>query len=134
MNTNNTAVGNCIVGMAVWKAAIFGKAAHSGAGRLPTWEAATSSQFPGPAGGGLVTGPVIFPVQYLSWFSVFQSVLDVPWRERQPRRHCFQLLVQCFFLPTSKFSSSFLQRKLEISKEKGENARLPFCQYYDLIS
>jgi hypothetical protein len=38
---------------------------------------------------------------------------------------------QCFVLPTSNFSSSFLQRELEISKENGRNACLPFRQYCD---
>ncbi len=80
MNTNNTAVGNCIVGMAVSNAAIFGKAAHSGAGCLLTWEAATSSRFPGPAcRRGVVTGPVIFAVLILvQCFPVGNIWLDVP--------------------------------------------------------
>ncbi|CAK9872371.1 unnamed protein product [Sphagnum jensenii] len=66
--------------MAVWNAAIFAKAAHSGAGRLLTWEAATSSPFPGPAcRRGVVTGPVIFPVLILvQCFPVGNIWLNVP--------------------------------------------------------
>ncbi len=81
---------------------------------------------------GVVPGLVRFPVVILvKYFPVGNICLDVSGRERQPRGHCFRVLVQCFFLPTSNFSSSFLQRKLEISKEKGGNAHLPFCHYYD---
>jgi hypothetical protein len=110
MHTNDRAVGKSIVGMSVWNAAIFEKAAHSGAGRLLTWETATSSLFPGPAcRRGVVTSPVIFPVVMpVQCFPVGKIWLDVPGRERQPRRHCFRVVVHCFFLPTSNFSSSFL--------------------------
>jgi hypothetical protein len=109
----------------------LGRPPTSGAGRLVTWETATWSLFPGPAcRRGVVTGPVRFPVVILvQCFPVGNIWFDVPGRERQPRRRCFRVLVQCFFLPRSNFSSPFLQRKLEISKEKGGNSRLPFCQY-----
>jgi len=102
MHTNNRAVGKRIVGMSVWNAAIFGKAALSGAGRLLTWETATSSLFPGPARRrGVVTGPVIFPVVILvQCFPVGNIWLDVPGRERQPCRHCFRDLRKYFSHPS----------------------------------